>query len=170
MTWHTITRISEDVYRISEPIGAIEPRFGVMTINTYLVIGRERAALIDSGSGIGDLRAEIGKLTPLPCMVLNTHYHWDHIGTNSRFDETAIHEMEADLVAQEPNMGAIRKAMREPTARAALPPAFDPAAYRVRTRPASRVLHNNDLIDSGRSYATCPARPGPFSRTRGLPG
>jgi glyoxylase-like metal-dependent hydrolase (beta-lactamase superfamily II) len=32
-----------------------------------------------------------------------------------------------------------------------LPPSFDPAAYRVSTKPATRVLHDNDLIDlSGR--------------------
>ena len=81
--------------------------------------------------------------------MLNTHYHWDHIGANSRFAETAIHELEADLAAHEPNMGAIRKAMQKPTALAALPPSFDPAAYRVRTRPATRVLHDNDLINLG---------------------
>jgi glyoxylase-like metal-dependent hydrolase (beta-lactamase superfamily II) len=90
MTWHTITRLSEDVYLISEPISAIEPRFGVTTVNTYLVIGRDRAALIDSGLGVGDLRAEIGTLTSLPCTVLNTHYHWDHVGGNSFFGESAI--------------------------------------------------------------------------------
>lgn len=153
MTWHTTTRIGENVYRISEPLGAIEPRVGVTTVNIYLVIGRERAALIDSGLGIGDLRTEVVGLTSLPCMVLNTHYHWDHIGANSRFDESSIHELEADLVAQEPRMGAIRKAMRhamrKPAARAILPPSFDPAAYRVRTRPATRVLHDNGLIDLG---------------------
>jgi glyoxylase-like metal-dependent hydrolase (beta-lactamase superfamily II) len=149
MSWYTTTRIAQNVYQISAPVGEIEPRFNAPTVNMYLIIGREYAALIDSGLGIGDLHAEIGKLTSLPCIVLNTHYHWDHIGANSRFDETAIHELEVDLVAQEPNMGAIRHAMRSPRALAALPPSFDPAAYRVRTRPATRLLHDNDLIDLG---------------------
>jgi len=76
-TWHTITSIGENAYQISEPIGIIEPRFGVSTVNMYLVVGREQAALIDSGMGIGDVFAEIAKITSLPCMVLNTHYHWD---------------------------------------------------------------------------------------------
>ena len=49
MTWHTVTSITKEVYRISEPIGVIEPRFGVLTVNMYLVIGQEQAALIDTG-------------------------------------------------------------------------------------------------------------------------
>jgi glyoxylase-like metal-dependent hydrolase (beta-lactamase superfamily II) len=149
MTWHTITRIALDVYQISEPLGAIEPRFGGKTANSYVAIGRERAALIDSGLGIGDLRAELAKITSLPCLVLNTHSHWDHIGANAQFDETAIHVLEAQQVAQEPNLAAIRKAMQKPAAQAALPPAFDPASYRVRARPATRILRDNDTIDLG---------------------
>ena len=47
MAWHTTTKIGDNVYRISEPLGAIEPRFGVTTVNMYLVIGREHVALID---------------------------------------------------------------------------------------------------------------------------
>jgi len=149
MTWHTIALIAPDVYQISEPLGAIEPRFGVKTVSSYLVIGRERAALIDSGLGISDLRAEVEAITALPCLVLITHSHWDHIGANAQFDETAVHELEAAQAAQEPNVAAIRKAMRKPAAQAALPPAFDPAAYRVPTRPATRILRDDDRVDLG---------------------
>jgi len=149
MSWYTTTPIAQSVYQIAAPFGDIEPRFRVTAVNVYLIIGRERAALIDSGLGIGDLRAHIAAITSLPCIVLNTHSHWDHIGANTQFGETAIHELEADAVAREPHMGAIRKAMQKPRARAALPPSFDPAEYRVRTRPAARILHDEDLIDLG---------------------
>jgi glyoxylase-like metal-dependent hydrolase (beta-lactamase superfamily II) len=149
MSWYTTTRIAPDLYQISAPIGRIEPRFNAPTVNVYLVIGRERAALIDSGMGIGDLCTRVKEITSLPCIVLNTHAHWDHIGANTQFDETAIHELEAHQVAQESNMAAIRKAMQKPAARAALPPSFDPAEYRVPTRPATRILHDGDLIDLG---------------------
>jgi glyoxylase-like metal-dependent hydrolase (beta-lactamase superfamily II) len=149
MTWHTTTRIAENLYRISEPLGAIEPRVGVATANMYLVIGQERAALIDSGMGIGDVGAEIRKITPLPCTVLNTHYHWDHVGANSLFAESAIHESEVDLLAQEQEISWFRSALRSPAARAVLPASFDPAAYRIIPKPATRVLHDNDVIDLG---------------------
>jgi glyoxylase-like metal-dependent hydrolase (beta-lactamase superfamily II) len=149
MTWHTTTRIAEHVYLITEPFGAIEPRVGVETANMYLVLGQERAALVDSGLGVGDVRAKVGEITSLPCTVLNTHYHWDHCGANARFDETAIHEIEFDLVAQEQNLSWMRRAMAAPSARAVLPPGFDPAAYRVVPKQATRTLHDGDRIDLG---------------------
>jgi glyoxylase-like metal-dependent hydrolase (beta-lactamase superfamily II) len=149
MTWHTTTRIAENLYRISEPLGAIEPRVGVATANMYLVIGQERAALIDSGMGIGDVRAEILKITSLPCTVLNTHCHWDHVGANRLFAESAIHESAVDLLAQEQDMNWFHPAMRSPAARAVLPASFDPAAYRIAPNPATHVLHDNDVIDLG---------------------
>ena len=149
MSWYTTTRIAQNVYQLSAPVGEIEPRFNAPTVNVYLVIGRERAALIDSGIGVGDLRSEVGALTSLPCIVLNTHAHWDHVGGNAHFDETAIHDLEAGSLTQEPNMAAIRKVMKAPRARAALPPSFDPAKYRIRVRPPTRILHDGDLLELG---------------------
>lgn len=72
MIWHTTTRIAENLYRISEPFGVTEPRVGLTTASTYLVIGQARAAFIDSGMGIRDVRAGVLKITSLPCTVLNT--------------------------------------------------------------------------------------------------
>jgi glyoxylase-like metal-dependent hydrolase (beta-lactamase superfamily II) len=149
VSWYTTTRIAENLYRISAPFGVIEPRVGLATVNVYLVIGGERVALIDSGLGIGDLGAEIRRITSLPCMVLNTHYHWDHVGANFHFAESAIHESEVDLLAQKPDAGVIRQAMQSPAVRAVLPPSFDPAAYPRLPNPPTRVLHDNDLIDLG---------------------
>ncbi len=149
MSWHTITQVVENVYRISEPLGIIEPRFGVATVNMYLVVGQDRAVLIDSGIGVGDVCVEITQLTPQPCTVLNTHYHWDHVGANSLFAESAIHEAEVELVAQEPNMGSLREVMQSSDARSVLPPHFDPTAYRIIPRPATHILHDQDKIDLG---------------------
>jgi len=142
-------QVEENVYRISEPLGAVEPRVGVTTVNMYLVIGQDRAVLIDSGMGIGDVTAEISKITPQPCAVFNTHYHWDHIGANALFSECAIHEYEVELVAQEPDVGSVREAMQSSIARAVLPAHFDPTKYRVVPRPATHVLQDHDKIDLG---------------------
>ena len=62
MSWHTVEKVAEDTYRIYEPMGSI-PNVGLTTVNMYLLLGEERAALIDSGMGIGDVRSAIDQIT-----------------------------------------------------------------------------------------------------------
>lgn len=63
----------------------------------YLVCGSERALLIDTGSGIGDLRAFVQGLTSLPLTVLCTHGHVDHAGGAAQFDQVYLHPADWDL-------------------------------------------------------------------------
>jgi len=51
----------------------------------YLVEGSERALLLDTGFGMGDLRAYVEALTDKPLIVLNSHVHPDHSGGNSQW-------------------------------------------------------------------------------------
>ncbi len=46
----------------------------------YLVEGTNRAALLDSGIGIGDISQVVRQLTRLPVILLLTHGHVDHLG------------------------------------------------------------------------------------------
>jgi glyoxylase-like metal-dependent hydrolase (beta-lactamase superfamily II) len=72
-------------------------------VNAFLVAGAERAILIDTGPGIGDIRGAVTALTDLDVAVVNTHYHWDHSGGNSRFDDIAIHELGAEKLQRGPD-------------------------------------------------------------------
>jgi len=56
----------------------------------YLVVGSERALLIDTGLGHVKLRPLIAEITDLPVTVVNTHGHGDHVGGNSEFSEFYI--------------------------------------------------------------------------------
>lgn len=56
----------------------------------YVITGSERALLIDTGMGVGDLAAEVQALTSLPLVVANTHAHPDHIGGNGQFARVYI--------------------------------------------------------------------------------
>lgn len=52
--------------------------YAVCTELMYLVEGEDRAALIDTGSGFGSLKAVVEQLTRKPVIVLLTHGHTDH--------------------------------------------------------------------------------------------
>lgn len=64
------------------------------TVEMYLVVGSERAALLDTGTGVGDLAAQVQALTDKPVEVFLTHGHVDHAGGIYAFDR--IHVSEAD--------------------------------------------------------------------------
>ena len=71
----------------------IAPRIWVLSssgfrVNTGLVIGDERALLIDTGSGprqAAALLTAVRTLTDLPLTVVNTHAHFDHFFGNDYF-------------------------------------------------------------------------------------
>ena len=65
-----------------------------MTTYSYLLEGGERAMLIDTMFGYGNLRAFCRELTDRPVFLVNTHYHGDHAGGNFDFDECYIHALD----------------------------------------------------------------------------
>nr|WP_281376554.1 MBL fold metallo-hydrolase [Actinomycetospora corticicola] len=58
-------------------------------VNSWLVAGRDRALLVDTGLGIVPIRPVIETLCPLPVDVVNTHAHVDHVGGNAEFDRVS---------------------------------------------------------------------------------
>lgn len=53
----------------------------------YLVAGKNRAALLDTGSGIGSLKPVVERLTDKPVTVLLTHGHVDHAMGAAEFSD-----------------------------------------------------------------------------------
>lgn len=58
----------------------------------YLLIGEEKAMLIDSGTGEGNIRKFVETITDKPVMVVNTHGHYDHTGGNFWWPEVWMKE------------------------------------------------------------------------------
>ena len=56
----------------------------------YLVIGRDRACMIDTMNAETDLGEAVRKLTDKPVIVVNTHGHPDHIFGNIFFEEAYL--------------------------------------------------------------------------------
>lgn len=61
----------------------------------FLLIGEEKAMLIDTGMGIGDLRGAVEQITDKPLIVVISHGHVDHTGNARQFDEIWINPKEA---------------------------------------------------------------------------
>lgn len=57
----------------------------------YLIKGNKQAMLIDTGMGIGSLKAYVANLTSFPLFVINTHGHPDHAGGNGEFASVFQH-------------------------------------------------------------------------------
>ncbi|MCI1722825.1 MAG: MBL fold metallo-hydrolase [Lachnospiraceae bacterium] len=74
-------QIAPDTYRIEEA-GAV---------NCYLLVGKKKALLIDTGLGVGCLKEEAEKLTDLPIEAVLTHAHCDHAGGIGWFDHYYVH-------------------------------------------------------------------------------
>ena len=106
---------------------------------SYLVVGRQRALLIDTGYGLGDLKAAVDSLTSLPLLIVNTHGHCDHVGGNARFDVPCyIHPLDMELAGRH-TAPALRRENAQRLSQSrnyetgevfnALPEGFDPDAY-----------------------------------------
>ncbi len=56
-------------------------------VYSSLIIGNEKALVIDTGYGVGDYLSYIRTLTNKPLIVVNTHGHIDHASGNCQFGE-----------------------------------------------------------------------------------
>lgn len=142
--WFEVYRLTDTVYAIYEP-GQFEE------VISYLVLGEKKAALIDTGNGIGDIKKIVDGLIDLPIMVVNTHTHADHIGKNSDFDEIAVFDTEYSRKRAE--SGQTKEQMETFLAGEhvwmPLPSYFDSEKYEIEPFKVTRWLKNGDNIDLG---------------------
>lgn len=85
--FHTVFRFAGNVFSLyEENIG------GGSAMWMHLIEGPEKALLVDTGAGIGDLKALVKHLIgEKPFYVINTHEHWDHVQGNYQFEQVYCH-------------------------------------------------------------------------------
>ncbi len=106
----------------------------------WLIEGRERALLVDTGLGLGDLRAEAETLTHKPLIVVNTHGHGDHSGGNYAFERVYMH----------PAARQDADAALEMTAMFATPSELLAIRRRIEAKPTEiGFLHEGEELDLG---------------------
>lgn len=161
--WFDVRELERGVWLLAEP----------GHVNSFLVEGDDLAVLVDTGLGVGDIRAVVERLSGKPVLVVNSHHHFDHAGGNGSFTDVAIHRTGEALLAADPPEGlaagymayverlldawpAYREAddrffhlLTSETLVRPLPEGFDPATYAIRPSRATRVLDDGEEIDLG---------------------
>ncbi len=139
--WFTIDHIDKDTHIISEYRHWEET-------HCYLLVGAERALLIDTGLGICNIYDEVRKLTDKPVTAVATHIHWDHIGGHKYFPDFYAHEDELNWLSGEFPL-TIEQIRGMVVDRCDLPEGYDVNSYEFFQGAPTRVLKDNDLIDIG---------------------
>lgn len=99
-SWYEVIKQKEYLYVIREKLDKIEPRFLTKYINMFLLLGHHTALLIDTGSGLLPLKPVIDRLIgDRKLIVVNTHSHFDHRGSNSEFEKIYIHANEVNEIS-----------------------------------------------------------------------
>ena len=90
---HEVTEIAPRTWCLSE----------FRLVNAFLIEGEERAALVDTGCGIGDLAREVRELTDKPLIILLTHTHFDHDGGIYEFPRVPVYvnSLDGERIAED---------------------------------------------------------------------
>src|SRR5712692_7572892 len=159
-SWFVTVPIRSGVWLISEP----------GHVHSYLVAGKERAVLIDTGMGIAPIAPVIRNLTDLPLSVVLTHNHYVHVGGAKDFDRIAIHpagveglrtgpsaeDLQSHMV-ETPELMKRSRQMRELDMQGLnmlhseqimrpFPPSFDPDHYAIVPTEATETLDDGQRI------------------------
>ena len=172
--WFEHEVVDDGLVRITEP--HVDP---FLRANLFLVRGRERDVLVDSGLGIVPLREELTELFERPVVAVATHRHFDHTGGLYEFDEVAVHRADAEAVANAKGFASLRTEDYDghevsgydlpASLLSALPrEGFDVADYRVRPAPPTRLLDEGDVVDLGDRRLTVLHLPGHTAGEIGL--
>jgi len=140
-----------DVYKLTEGTFAIyEPNQFEEAIS-YLVIGKERGILIDTGTGIGDIKKVVEELTNLPVSVVLTHEHYDHVASAYRYDEIAMFNNEDGItvLAEGRSNASLQKYVTEDYLWKPLPEGFAPKTWTIPSMKPTKLYNDGDIIDLG---------------------
>ena len=86
--WRTMGEITVD--RLNEQDYVLHD----FDVHMYLLCGKEKALLVDTGFGAADIKKALSELTGLPLTVVCTHGHVDHCLGSPQFDKVYAHELE----------------------------------------------------------------------------
>jgi glyoxylase-like metal-dependent hydrolase (beta-lactamase superfamily II) len=153
--WFERIEVGEGIALIREP--HVDP---LLRCNIWHVRGRDRDLLVDTGLGIGSLRAELADLFERPTIAVATHRHFDHTGGLHEFEEVVVHRDDAEAVANAHGFASLRIEEYPPEELSGYDPpsslltalpreGFELGSYAVPPVTPTRVVDEGDEIDLG---------------------
>jgi glyoxylase-like metal-dependent hydrolase (beta-lactamase superfamily II) len=138
-----------EIYKIRPGIFAIYEPHQLEEVISYLVVGRDKALLFDTGMGISNIQAVVAGLTKLPVSVVNSHTHNDHVGDNWRFSDVYGMDTEFTRANARGSREDAQAELAPDEICGALPAGFDAKAYSTKPFHIMHWLHDGDKIDLG---------------------
>ena len=153
--WFHVYRLDDGTFALYEPDNFQE-------VISWLIVGRSRALLFDTGMGMGRIAAVVGELTRLPVTVVNSHSHYDHIGGNAEFPD--VRAMETAFTRRNaagiPHAQVAQEVRPDALCRTRLTARFDTAIYAIRPFRAAGALRDGTTFDLGGRTVEVLAVPG----------
>lgn len=81
-----VEKVTERIYRITMPY-----------VCSYLIVGAEKAVLLDTGWGYGDIKEVAESITDLPILLILSHGHPDHLGSAVQFEKAYLNERDVEM-------------------------------------------------------------------------
>ena len=152
-TAQPIVEIAKDTYEIDEfDCGSI-----------FVLVGKDKAMVIDTGTGIGDLPAVIRKITDKPIVLVITHAHGDHTGGLGWFDEyymNAADEGKYDMGGADFRRNYAHSIAQRSGKTYPYDPETDIQPWPADAHPVRRDLEDGQSFDLGDRVVTAMRAPG----------
>lgn len=121
-----------------------------MRCNMWLIHGRERNLLIDSGMGLRPLKPAVAALSEKPVALVCTHCHFDHMGSAHEFCTRLGHRSEADDFAKPANDRSCAANWLDAELLTALPhEGYALRSFSLTPAPLTGYLDEGDVLDTG---------------------
>ncbi len=142
--WFTVQLIDKNTFAISE-YGHWEK------VHSFLLLGEEKAVLIDTGLGIDNIKRITDQLTTLPIDVFTTHVHTDHIGSHEEFERIYVHDGDKDWLVNGIKGLSIEQIRKDISRDITLPipETFNPNTYKPFQGEPSGLLKDGDIFELG---------------------
>ena len=141
--WYEVYRLPGNVYAIAEPQHFQE-------VNLYLILGTEKALLLDTGEGFCPIKPLIDELWHGEIIAFNSHFHFDHIGYNYLYEP--LHVIDDPYVKAVSESGLAKESLgaqiEEEMFQFGYPKTMDYANFSIKPYEIE-IVQDGDIFDLG---------------------